>query len=59
MIQKTTVKKITTKSELMAALQKTKMRELMVIEDTDSRLAASQVSKFLQKGNASIVLIRE
>lgn len=59
MIQSTTVKKIKTKNELLAALKKTTIKELLVIEDTDSRLASSQVARFLQKGTASIVLIRE
>ena len=59
MIQSTTVKKIKTKNVLLAALKKTTIKELLVIEDTDSRLASSQVARFLQKGTASIVLIRE
>ena len=59
MIQSTTVKKIKNKNELLAALKKATVKELLVIENTDSRLASSQVAKFLQKGAASIVLIRE
>ena len=59
MIQTMTVKKIKTKSELVSALQKTNIRDLMVIENTESRLVASQVQNFLKNGPASIILVRE
>ena len=59
MIQTTTIKKIKTKSDLVTALNKTNVKELMVIENTESRLVASQVQKFLSGGPASIILVRE
>jgi len=59
MIQTTTVKKITTKAQLLQALNKASVKDLMVIENTESRLVASQVQKFLGDGPASIILVRE
>jgi len=59
MIQTTTVKKITTKAQLLQALNKTTVKDLMVIENTESRLVASQVQNFLKGGPASIILVRE
>lgn len=59
MIQTTTVKKITTKAQLLQALNKTNIRDLMVIENTESRLVVSKVQNFLKDGPASIILVRE
>lgn len=59
MMQTTTVKKITTKAQLVQALNKASVKDLMVIENTESRLVASQVQKFLKDGPASIILVRE
>ena len=59
MMQTTTVKKITTKAQLVQALNKASVKDLMVIENTESRLVASQVQNFLKDGPASIILVRE